>query len=222
MEIHRLKSVLPCVLLRFPRGTRTQTLSDLRQHARESYARGARSVTAWSRLRRRLRGEYKRDGILGGPARDRELAETIGREIVLALIVEDAQRVAAIFSARQTKSKLKTRREGSDRCFFRRTAGALARAQNWNADDRRQFRAISRCTRISASGQGMAGSKAAKEGRSAEEEAPVHRARCVAARSFHVGAGAGRGAKISRRRGKLWLENCCGKRLGRADFRRVC
>ena len=41
--------------------------------------------------------EYDRRGILGGPARDRELAETIGREMVLAMIVEVRESLPVFF-----------------------------------------------------------------------------------------------------------------------------
>jgi hypothetical protein len=82
---------------------------------------------------------YDRRGILGGPARDRELAETIGREMVLALIVEIRAALPRFFG-KQTAAKLKPEEQEAMEAFFRELIAALARAQNWTADDRRQFR----------------------------------------------------------------------------------
>lgn len=82
---------------------------------------------------------YDRRGILGGPARDRELAETIGREIVLGLIVETRTALPRFFG-KQKAGKLKPEEKEAIELFFRELVGALGRAQNWNADDRRQFR----------------------------------------------------------------------------------
>ena len=45
--------------------------------------------------------QYDRRGILGGPARDRELAETIGREIVLAMTYEVHQALPRFFGKKQ-------------------------------------------------------------------------------------------------------------------------
>lgn len=83
--------------------------------------------------------EHDRRGILGGPARDRELAETVGREILLAMIVE-VQDTLPVFFGKRTKSKLKSEEREAIEGFFRELLGALARAQNWNGEDRRQFR----------------------------------------------------------------------------------
>jgi hypothetical protein len=82
---------------------------------------------------------YERRGILGGPARDRELAETIGREIVLALILETRAALPR-FLGKQKASKLKPDEKEAVEIFFRELIAALARAQNWNADDRKHFR----------------------------------------------------------------------------------
>ena len=51
---------------------------------------------------------YERRGILGGAVRDRELAETIGREVVLAMIVE-VRRVLPRFFGKTHCGKLKER-----------------------------------------------------------------------------------------------------------------
>src|ERR1700691_5110717 len=50
---------------------------------------------------------HDRAGDLGGPGRDRELAETIGREIILALIVEVHEALPGFFG-KKLKSKLKS------------------------------------------------------------------------------------------------------------------
>jgi hypothetical protein len=83
--------------------------------------------------------QYDRRGILGGPARERELAETIGREILLAMIVE-VRDVLPNFFGKKLQSKLKGEETEAIDLFSRELLAALARAQNWNADDRRQFR----------------------------------------------------------------------------------
>lgn len=83
--------------------------------------------------------EYGRRGILGGPAREQELAETIGREILLAMIVEVQSALPAFFGKKQ-KSKLKSEEREAIDAFSGELLAALARAQNWNGEDRRQFR----------------------------------------------------------------------------------
>jgi hypothetical protein len=82
--------------------------------------------------------QHNRGGILGGPARDRELAETIGREIVLALIVETRNALPRFFG-KQKISKLRPEEGAAVDAFFAELLGALERAQKWNSDDRRQF-----------------------------------------------------------------------------------
>lgn len=83
--------------------------------------------------------EHDRRGILGGPVRDRELAETIGREIILAMILE-VRRVLPGFFGKKTAAKLKDEEKESIDLFFREMISALGRAWNWEGDDRRQFR----------------------------------------------------------------------------------
>jgi hypothetical protein len=83
--------------------------------------------------------QHDRRGILGGPARDRELADTIGREILLAMIME-VREALPYFFGKKLKSKLRTEEALAIEAFFREFMAALARAQNWNAEDRRQFR----------------------------------------------------------------------------------
>lgn len=83
--------------------------------------------------------EEDRHGILGGPARDRELAETIGREILLAMVVEVHEALPAFFG-KKSKTKMKPEDRQSVDAFSQELLAALARAQNWNAEDRKQFR----------------------------------------------------------------------------------
>jgi hypothetical protein len=83
--------------------------------------------------------EYDRRGILGGPARDKELTDTIGREILLAMLVEVREALPAFFGKKQ-KSKLKSEEKEAIDAFSSELLAALARAQNWNGEDRKQFR----------------------------------------------------------------------------------
>ena len=83
--------------------------------------------------------QHDRRGILGGPARERELAETMGREILLAMVVEVHEILPAFFGKKQ-KNKLKTEEKETIDVFFRELLAALVRAQNWNGEDQRQFR----------------------------------------------------------------------------------
>jgi hypothetical protein len=83
--------------------------------------------------------EHDREGILGGPARDRELAETVGREILLCMIAEAHEALPAFFGRKQ-KSKLKKEEKETVEAFSTELLAALARALNWSAEDRREFR----------------------------------------------------------------------------------
>ena len=143
--------------------------------------------------------EYDRRGILGGPARDRELAETIGREILLAMIVEVHEGMPVFFGKKQT-SKLKSEEREAIDAFSRELLAALARAQNWNGEDRRQFRRdLGLHSEFRARPE--MGAKARKRGIIPEEEAPfVARVALLldpsmleqarrAARKFHSGVG---------------------------------
>ena len=115
--------------------------------------------------------QYDRRGILGGPARERELAETIGREILLAMIVEAREALPNFFGKKQ-KGKLRAEETEAIEAFFREFLAALARAQNWNAEDRRQFRRdLSLYAEFSTRRQVKA-SKRKKRRKSPEEEAP--------------------------------------------------
>jgi hypothetical protein len=114
--------------------------------------------------------QHDRRGILGGPARERELAETMGREILLAMIVEVREVLPAFFGRKQ-KSKLKSEEKETIDAFFRELLAALARAQNWNGEDRRQFRRdLALYSDFNARREMAANTR--KKGKSPEEEAP--------------------------------------------------
>jgi hypothetical protein len=143
--------------------------------------------------------EHDRRGILGGPARERELADTVGREILLAMIVEVHEVLPAFFGKKQ-QSKLKSEEKEAIDAFSRELLAALSRAQNWNGEDRRQFRRdLALYSEFSARRDIAA--KARKRGKTSEEEAPfVARVALLldpsmleqarrAARKFHNGVG---------------------------------
>jgi hypothetical protein len=114
--------------------------------------------------------EHDRRGILGGPARERELADTMGREILLAMIVEVHEALPAFFGKKQ-QSKLKSEEREAIDAFSRELLAALARAQNWNGEDRRQFgRDLALYSEFSARREIVA--KARKRGKTSEEEPP--------------------------------------------------
>jgi hypothetical protein len=143
--------------------------------------------------------EHDRRGILGGPARERELADTMGREILLAMIVEVHEALPAFFGKKQ-QGKLKSEEREAIEAFSRELMAALARAQNWNGEDRRQFRRdLALYSEFSARHELVA--KTRKRGKKLEEEAPfVARVALLldpsmleqarrAARKFHSGVG---------------------------------
>ena len=80
--------------------------------------------------------EYDRRGILGGPSRDRELAETIGREAMLAMIHEIPQLLPRFFGKKQQASLKDDERQAMD-AFFLELMAALGRVWKWNGEDRR-------------------------------------------------------------------------------------
>jgi hypothetical protein len=82
--------------------------------------------------------EYGRRGILGGPSRDRELAETIGREAMLAMIHEVPQVMPRFFGKKQYAVLKAEEKEAMD-AFFLELLAALGRVLRWNAGDRRLF-----------------------------------------------------------------------------------
>lgn len=82
--------------------------------------------------------EYGRDGILGGPTRDRELAETIGREVVLAMVLEVPKGLPRFFGKTPRGKFSESEKQAMD-AFFQEWLAALGRAWNWKPEDRRQF-----------------------------------------------------------------------------------
>jgi hypothetical protein len=82
--------------------------------------------------------EYDRHGILGGPARDRELAETIGREVVLAMVLEVPKGLPRFFGKTPRAKFTESEKQAMD-AFFQECLAALGRAWNWKAEDRRRF-----------------------------------------------------------------------------------
>jgi hypothetical protein len=143
--------------------------------------------------------QYDRRGILGGPSRDRELADTIGREVVLAIIVEVRTALPRFFGKKLRASLKEDEKETID-AFFRELLAALDRVWGWNAEDRRQFRRDLALYTDFADGQ-AAQANTRKRGKLREEEAPfVGRVALLldpsmldqarrAARKFHVDAG---------------------------------
>jgi|SRR5690242_17943101 len=82
--------------------------------------------------------EYDRQGILGGPARDRELSETIGREAMLAMIHEIPQLLPRFFGKSQL-ARLKDEEKQALDAFFLELMAALARVWQWTGEERLQF-----------------------------------------------------------------------------------
>jgi hypothetical protein len=83
--------------------------------------------------------EYGRRGILGGPSRDRELAETIGREAMLAMVDEVLQNLPRFFGKKQ-RAALGTEEKEAVDAFSHELMATLGRAWQWDGEDRRQFR----------------------------------------------------------------------------------
>lgn len=83
--------------------------------------------------------EHNRRGILGDGARERELNETMGREILLSMIVGTQQALPCFFGKKQ-QGKLKSEEREAIDAFSKELLAALERAQNWKTEDRRQFR----------------------------------------------------------------------------------
>ena len=113
--------------------------------------------------------EYDRRGILGEAARDRELAETIGREVVLATIVEVRGALPKFFGKKQHQ-KLKEDQKQAVDAFFRELIAALERAWSLNAEEQRRF--ARDLALYSESGSGRAAPAKSKKGNLQKEEPP--------------------------------------------------
>jgi hypothetical protein len=143
--------------------------------------------------------QYDRRGIQGGPSRDREVAETIGREVVLAIIVEVRNALPRFYGKKMRASLKEEEKEAID-AFFRELLAALDRVWGWNVEDRRQFRRDLALYSDFADGQ-AALAITRKRGKLREDEAPfVGRVALLldpsmldqarrAARKFHGDAG---------------------------------
>jgi hypothetical protein len=83
--------------------------------------------------------EYDRRGILGEATRDREFSETIGREVVLAILIEARAALPRFFGKKQA-ARLKEDEKQVIDAFFQEMIAALDRAWEFNGEDRRQFR----------------------------------------------------------------------------------
>lgn len=115
--------------------------------------------------------QHARRGILGGPVRDRELTDTIGREVVIAMILE-VRRVLPGFFGKKLRSKLKDEERESIDLFLRELVGALGRAWNWDGEDRRQFRRDLMFYSDFAARKASAAATNRKRGRMTPEEPP--------------------------------------------------
>ncbi len=113
--------------------------------------------------------DYDRRAILGGPARDRELAETIGREAVLAMVHEVRQNLPRFFGKKRRATLRNDEKEATD-AFSRELFAALGRAWHWDGEDRRQFQRDLRLYSEYAIRQAQAERR--KQGKSSAEEPP--------------------------------------------------
>ena len=83
--------------------------------------------------------EHDRRGILGGPVRDRELEETIGREVTLAMLDQLRHTLPQFFGKKRLASLHQEEKQAIN-AFFRELVDTLDRVWDWDAEDRRQFR----------------------------------------------------------------------------------
>jgi hypothetical protein len=83
--------------------------------------------------------QFDRKGILGGPSRQRELSDTIGREIVLAMTMEIRDLLPKFFGKKSLKN-LKLEQMESIDAFLKEMVDALGRVWGWNTEEEQQFR----------------------------------------------------------------------------------
>lgn len=81
---------------------------------------------------------YNRSGIQGGPGRDRELAETIGREIVLAA-AHQVRQLLPRYLGKKPNSTLNPEESKIIDAFFVEFYATLGRAWRWSPEDFLQF-----------------------------------------------------------------------------------
>jgi hypothetical protein len=114
--------------------------------------------------------EYDRHGITGGPARDRELAETIGREVILAMVIEIPKGLPRFFGKTQ-RAKFTSDEKLAMDAFFQECIAALGRAWNWKPEDRRRFHEdFTLYSEFDA--RQAAGEESRKKGKPPQEEPP--------------------------------------------------
>jgi hypothetical protein len=98
------------------------------------------------------------------------LADTVGREILLAMIME-VHAAMPSFYGKKPKDKLKSDEADAIDAFFRELLAALARAQKWKGEDRQQFnRDLTLYSDFNARGE--TGGRTRRKGKLPEEEAP--------------------------------------------------
>ena len=83
--------------------------------------------------------EYDRPGILGGPARNRELEETIGREVTLAMLDQLRHTLPQFFGKKRLASLNEAEKQAIS-AFLHELMDTLDRVWGWDGEDRRQFR----------------------------------------------------------------------------------
>jgi hypothetical protein len=81
---------------------------------------------------------YRRPGILGSAGRERELVDTMGREIILAMIVEVHHTLPRFFGKTKLE-KLKEDEKKAVDAFESELFAALGRAWDWQEEDRSRF-----------------------------------------------------------------------------------
>ncbi len=83
--------------------------------------------------------KFDRRGIQGGPLRDRELAETIGREAMMAMVLEVREALSR-FYGKKKRSALDAAAQQAVDAFYGELLASIGRAWNLDPSDLRQFR----------------------------------------------------------------------------------
>jgi hypothetical protein len=113
---------------------------------------------------------YNRSGIQGGAGRDREFAETIGREIVLAA-EHQVRHVLPRLMGKKSGSALKPEEKKIIDAFFAEFHATLGRAWRWTSEDYLQFQRDANLY-SDAPSQKMAKKKSSKIRVSEDDEPP--------------------------------------------------